>query len=126
MDKAAHRPTYNLEQKTMSFAQCVHAFVRKFPHHVLNAESIIQLLRSSGSIGANYIEANESLGKKDFIMRIRIALKETKESAYWLRLLDISPSEHQMQIERVQLIEEAESLRRIFGAILKKMIANLR
>ena len=66
-------------------------------------------MRSGGSIGANYIEANESLGKKDFLMKIRICRKEAKETRYWLKLLD----------EKI-LSEEAMEYMRIFGSILEK------
>ncbi len=72
-----------------------------------------------GSVGANYIEANESLSKKDFIMRIKICRKEAKESRYWLRLIDISGNgEHEE--ERKALIQEASELMNIFGSILRK------
>lgn len=70
-------------------------------------------------MGANYIEANESLGKKDFAMRIRISRKESKESRYWLRLVftgDCSIIEE----ERAALIQESVELMNIFGAILRK------
>lgn len=58
-----------------------------------NKEDSKQLIRSSGSVGANYIEANEALSKKDFRMRIKISRKEAKGSRYWLRLVDIDGSE---------------------------------
>jgi len=55
-----------------------------------------QLLRCSSSVGANYIEANESLSKKDFLKCVKIARKEAKETAYWLRLIETSQkSEHE-------------------------------
>jgi len=48
-------------------------------------KTLNSLVRASGSVGANYIEANESLSKKDFLMRVKICRKEAKESRYWLR-----------------------------------------
>ena len=72
--------------------------------------------RASGSIGANYIEANEALGKKDFIMKIK-SRREAKESCYWLRLLDVDAK---LELERQQLVAEAKELMNIFGAILRK------
>ncbi|HLX13466.1 MAG TPA: four helix bundle protein [Bacteroidota bacterium] len=62
-------------------------FCKKLPNNLSNLEYSKQVLRSSGSVGANYIEANESLSKKDFLLRIRICRKEVKESRYWLQLL---------------------------------------
>jgi len=52
------------------------------PRTIGNTEDIKQVVWSSGSVGANYIEANESLEKKDFRMRIRISRKESKETGY--------------------------------------------
>lgn len=63
------------EIRTLSFAKRVRTFVSKIPKTTANIEDSKQLIRSSGSVGANYIEANESLGKKDFILRIKICRK---------------------------------------------------
>ena len=76
------------------------------------------MLDSSGSVGANYIEANESLGKKDFRMRIKISRKEAKESGYWLRLLYTGGGE-ELDRERAELVLEAKELTHLFGAILR-------
>jgi four helix bundle protein len=84
-----------------------------------NIEDGKQLVRSSGSVGANYIEANEALSKKDFILRIKICRKESKESRYWLKLLDIQDASEQ-ENERISLIKEATELMNIFGSILRK------
>lgn len=78
---------YDLENRTLKFARAVSEFVNRLPKAMQNAEYSRQLVRSSGSVGANYIEANESLDKKDFLMRIRICRKESKESRYWLELV---------------------------------------
>ena len=64
---------YDLENRTLAFAKDVRSFVRNLKYDIVNNEDVKQLVRASGSIGANYIEANESLGKKDFKMRIRIS-----------------------------------------------------
>ena len=74
--------------ETYQFARSVRAFVKKLPRTICNMEDVKQVARASGSVGANYIEANEALSKKDFRMRIRISRKESKETRYWLRLLD--------------------------------------
>ena len=78
---------YNLEQRTFQFAKESRTFVKRLPRTITNFEDVKQLVRASGSIGANYIEANECIGKKDFVMKIKTCRREAKESAYWLRLL---------------------------------------
>ncbi len=78
---------YDLEERTFQFAKSIRDFVKKLPKTSANIEDGKQLIRSSGSVGANYIEANDSLGKKDFAMRLKISRKEAKESAYFLRLI---------------------------------------
>lgn len=80
---------YDLEERTLKFAKEVIEFVKILPKTTPNAEIAKQVIRSSGSIGANYIEANESLSKKDFVMRIKICRKESKEGIYWLKLTEI-------------------------------------
>lgn len=110
---------YDLEDRTLAFAKAVRAFVKGLPRSTANFEDMKQLVRSSGSVGANYIEANESLGKKDFAMRIRISRKEAKESIYWLKLIDCEDGPDQTS-QRDELIQEATELMKIFGAILKR------
>ena len=77
------------------------------------------MVRSSGSVGANYIEANEALSKKDFKMRIKICRKEAKESRYWLNLIDIE-GDPSLAHQRDALIQESSERMNIFGAILQK------
>ena len=110
---------YDLEDRTLKFAKNVRALVKKLRKTVGNIEDGKQLVRSSGSVGANYIEANETLSKKDFIMRVKICRKESKESRYWLKLLDIQDASEQ-ENERISLIKEATELMNIFGSILRK------
>lgn len=71
-------PAYNLEERTYQFAREVRLFIKELPYSIANTEDAKQLVRASGSVGANYIEANESLSKKDFMMRIKICRKESK------------------------------------------------
>jgi four helix bundle protein len=119
MTKNRNSKPYDLEDRTLAYAKRVRAFVKKLPRTIANIEDIKQLVRASGSIGANYIEANESLSKKDFIMRIKICRKEAKEGRYWLRLIDTN-DELEHETERKYLINEASELMNIFGAILQK------
>jgi len=81
---------YNLEVRTLEFAREVRSFVRKLLLGLANREDAKQLVRSSGSIGANYIEGNEKLGEKDFKFRLKISRKEAKETIYWLNLISTS------------------------------------
>jgi len=113
------KPLYDLEDRTLMFAKMIRAFVKKLPKTLGKIEDGKQLIRSSGSVGANYIEANESLSKKDFIMGIKICRKEAKESRYWLRLVDTN-NEAEQENNRKILINEATELMNIFGAILRK------
>jgi four helix bundle protein len=110
-----------LEERTYRFANDVRVFCRKLTWDVINLEDIKQVVRSSGSVGANYIEANENLGQADLRMRIRISRKEAKESIRWLRLLHIESKKAELETERKRLIDEADQLRKIFSAILIKL-----
>src|SRR5919106_4471993 len=113
------RKQFDLEDRTFRFAKSVRDFVKRLPRTVCNVEDVKQVVRSSGSVGANYIEANESLSKKDFLMRVKICRKEAKESRYWLRLVE--PGDNAiLQKQRSDLIQEAVELTNIFGAILRK------
>ena len=110
---------YDLEERTFEFAKSVRAFIKKLPKTLANIEDSRQLVRSSGSVGANYREANEALSKKDFAMRIKISRKESKESTFWLRLLDTA-NDVELDKERNKLQNESVELMKIFGAILQK------
>ena len=78
---------YDLEERNFLFAKDVSLFIKTLKKAIANKEDARQVVRSSGSVGVNYIEANESFSKKDFIYRIKICRKEAKESVYWLRLI---------------------------------------
>ena len=119
MTKKQNPKQYDLEDRTLAYAKRVRAFVKKLHRTIANIEDIKQLVRASGSVGANYIEANESLSKKDFIMRIKICRKEAKEGRYWLRLID-THGEMELEKERKDLEQEATELMNIFGSILRK------
>ncbi|OGJ61059.1 hypothetical protein A3C37_03275 [Candidatus Peribacteria bacterium RIFCSPHIGHO2_02_FULL_53_20] len=108
-----------LEERTEAFAGSVRTFLKMIPKTVEQEDDMAQLRRAAGSVAANYIEANEALGKPDFCMRIRICLKESKEARLWLRLLDgCRPGTPQEEL-RQSLINESHELVRIFGAILR-------
>ncbi|MEQ1849753.1 MAG: four helix bundle protein [Candidatus Peribacteraceae bacterium] len=102
------------------FAQEVRAFLKSLPFSPAHVEDGKQLLSSSGSIGANYIEANEAVSSKDFTYRLRICRKEAKESMYWLTLIECSHDTAVLQL-RQKLIDESRQLVLIFAAILRKI-----
>lgn len=109
---------YDLEDRTLEFAKNIRDFIRETPKTISNIEYCKQLVRSSGSVGANYIEANESLGKKDFSMRIKICRKEAKESKYWLSLIECQNHKNET---KEGLIRESTELTNIFGSIFRKI-----
>ena len=119
MTKKQNPKRYDLEDRTLEFAKRVRAFVGKLSKTTANVQDGKQLIRSSGSVGANYIEANEALSKKDFLMRIKICRKEAKESRYWLRLMDTSDN-RELERMRDALEKEARELTHIFGSIVTK------
>ena len=109
---------YGLEDRTFVFAKDVRAFVRSLPRTLCNVEDARQLVRSSGSVGANFIEAAEALSDKDYLMRLRISRKEAKESRYWLRLLHLEVEAQ--ETSRQRLITEAKELVLILNALVNK------
>jgi len=110
---------YDLEERTFQFAKAARIFIKTLPKTIANIEDSRQLIRSSGSVGANYIEANESLGKKDFLVRMRIARKEAKESAYWLRLIHETNNLNNSQ-DTENLMNEAHEIKKIMSSIIEK------
>jgi len=110
---------YSLENRTLDFAKITRAFVKVLPKCTNNFEDGKQLIRSSGSVGANYIEANEALSKKDFKMRVKISRKEAKESVYWLKLVDVQ-NNSELEKQRLVLIDEATQLLKILSSIILK------
>jgi len=119
MTKIQNSKRYDLEERTLEFAKRVRAFVKKLKKTIANIEDGRQLVKASGSVGGNYIEANEALSKKDFVMRIKICRKEAKESGYWLKLVD-NEDDTELERESHELIQEATELTNIFGSILRK------
>jgi four helix bundle protein len=110
---------YDLDERTFQFARNVGIFVRDLKKSVLSIEYGKQLIRSSASIGANFVEANDALGKKDFIMRMRIARKEAKESVYWLNLMKETIGNIDL-VKIKELTSEADEIKRIISAIIIK------
>jgi four helix bundle protein len=114
-----NKPVYDLEERTFQFAKAVRLFVKTLPKTIANIEDGKQAVKASGSVGANYREANESLSKKDFLMRMKISRKEAKESAFWLRLI-YETNNLKNANDAQNLMQEANELKKILSSILKK------
>ena len=110
---------FDLEERTYLFANQVRSFLKQLPRTVGNQEDGRQLIRSSGSVAANYVEANEAISKKERLLRLRTSRKEAKESALWLRLLDTGTTPA-VETERIELPQEARELLKILSAIILK------
>jgi four helix bundle protein len=109
---------YNLEERTLNFAKGIINLCSRLPQNLINAKLIGQLIDASGSVGANYREANEALSKKDFMHRMKITRKECKEATYWLELVEEANPKHTQEIK--PFIEESKELRNIFTSIIDK------
>jgi four helix bundle protein len=114
-----------LEERCYQFAKRVRAFCRRLKKDVENMEDIKQLVRAGGSVGANYIEANENVGKGDLRYRIKVCRKESKESMHFPGLVEVF-EDKRLEEERIVLIDEAGQLRKIFSSMLTKIIENSR
>lgn len=121
MSNSSTEKVFDLEERTFQFAKAVALYIRTLPQTISNKQYSVQVVRSSGSIGANYIEANESLGKKDFLMRIKISRKESKETVFWLRLIIETNDENYLPLGN-KLMNEATELKKIFSSILNKSV----
>lgn len=111
-------PRQDLYNRLFKFAQDVRFFVIKLPRTIAIIEDGKQLMRSSGSVGANYIEAWEAISTKDELHRLKICRKESKESKHWLDLLCVPDREEESEDERKRLAQESLELTKIFGAIV--------
>lgn len=109
---------YNLEDRTLEYAKRIIHLCKAVPRNIINDVLIKQLMRSGTSIGANYREANETETKKDFLFKIRICRKESKESIFWLNL--IIESNPDLKIKILPLVKETEELLKIFASICIK------
>ena len=112
---------YNLEERTLKLSIEIRKFAQSLPKSLSTSEDLKQLIRSSGSVGANYIEANESLSKKDFLLRLKISRKEAKESLYWLLIIQQSNQLDPMNQSACEaLIKETKEIKNILSAIINK------
>jgi four helix bundle protein len=122
METASTPKKFDLQPRTLAFGLLVRDFVHMLPHTVANKEYGRQLTRSAGSIGANYIEANGALGTKNFLMHLKISRKESRETWYWLNLVETCGNE-KTETLRLKLLKEADEFIRIFTSIIFKFKA---
>lgn len=113
----AHK--FDLEDRTLEFTKKIIDLLKQLQRSSINLEMTSQTIRSAGSVGANYREANDALGKKDFYMRMKICRKEAKETKYWLEL--ILHNNPDLRDPILPLIGEVTELIKIFSSILTKV-----
>ena len=109
----------NLDDRTLAFAKRIIHLCKSLKKDTINIELAKQCIRSGCSVGANYREANDSLGKKDFVHRLRISRKEAKETHYWLELIIEANNELKERIEPLKI--ETHELVKILSAIIEKV-----
>ena len=113
------KPVFDLEERTTELAKRVIRLCRKLKKDSMNSRLVGQIVGSSGSVGANYREANDSLGKKDFILRLKISRRESKETIHWLELVKEANPEFINEVEGI--IRETIEVKNILSAIIKKI-----
>ena len=109
-----------LEQRFGYFAASVRDFCVDLKFDIINKAYISQVIRSSGSVGANYIEASDSLGKADELMKLKIARREAKETNHWLKLI-LTHGDKILEEKRSVLINECDQIKLIISAIINKL-----
>jgi len=109
-----------LEDRFHKYAKAVRDYCGKIKWDVINKEYIRQVIRSSGSINANYTEASDDLGKADEKMKIKISRREAKETLHWLDLT-LTYENKVLEDEKIRLINEGEQIRKILSAIINKL-----
>ncbi len=108
---------YDLEERTSKFGENVIKFCKLIKTNNINRPLISQIIRSSTSVGANYMEANQGCSKKDFKNKIRICQKESNETKYWFRMIAIATPDTKDACKK--LWKEAHELTLIFAKISK-------
>ncbi len=112
------KPKYDLEERTALFGEAIIDFAKTIPVNLITTPLIGQIVRSGTSVGANYGEADNASSKKDFIHRIRICQRESKETKHWTRM--IARAEPLLKDAARPLWQEAKELQLIFSAIVRK------
>ncbi len=113
------KKSYDLEERTAKFGEDIIKFCRKLPKDVIVQPLISQLIKCGTSIGANYCEADDSESSKDFVHKIGICKKESRETKHFLRMIASATPELKSEIKVLWL--EAQELNLIFNSIYKKV-----
>ncbi len=115
---------YNLEERTYAFALEIRLFLRNTIWDQVSWSDIKQLLRSSGSVAANYVESIEAISPDDCIYRLRPCKKEARESGLWLQLIsDSNPIDDEIHRKIETLIAETKELVKIFVTMIRNKSA---
>lgn len=109
---------YDLEDRTAKFGEEIIKFVKKIPKTSVTNSLISQLVRAATSVGANYLEADDAESGRDFIHKLSISRKESKETKHWLRMMATAVPE--LTEEARKFWKEAQELNLIFSAIIRK------
>jgi len=110
----------DLSKRLFQFSVDVILLLRKLNSKEPDRLFKFQLGKSATSAGANYEESQAGISKADFVNKVRIALKEMRESNYWLRLMKSTKPDMRLVDEIEVLISESEELTKIWGAIVNK------
>lgn len=108
---------YDLRERTAKFGESIIMLLKTIAINPINRPLVDQLVRSSTSIGANYMEADGAESKKDFRHKIAICKKEAMETQYWLQMLAKTNPEKQEALRKSW--KEVHELTLIFAAILR-------
>lgn len=109
---------YDLRERTAKFGEDIVNFAKKIPDHNVTRPLISQLVRAGTSVGANYCEADDASTKKDFVYKIGICRRESKETKHWLRMVTTAVSA--LKADAEPLLTESQELNLIFSAIINR------
>jgi len=112
---------HDLEERTAKFGENVIDICKSIKESTIIRPIILQLVRSSTSIGANYTEANNASSRKDFANKIFISKKEAQETKYWLRMLSKAINDKETSEKLRILWKECQELTMIFQKITNSL-----
>ena len=105
---------FELQQRTKKFHVRIIKLCESLPKNAAGWETAKQLIRSAGSVGANYRAACRGKSNVDFIYKIEVVLEEADESLYWLEVVEDAELSKGNELDN--LIKEANELVSIFNA----------
>jgi four helix bundle protein len=117
-DKSAVSKQFDLEERTGRFGEHIIAFAKRIPVNLVTQSLIPQLVRSGTSVGANYCEADDAGSKKEFLYRVSLCKRESRETKHWLRMVAAATPE--LKADARPLWQEAKELNLIFSAIHRR------